>query len=178
MTRPRDNHSATLLQDGTVLIAGGESVACNQPGCMFSGTEASAEVFDPSTGGFTPTANMSARRAGHSATALNDGTVLVAGGYLYEGVGQGSCCFISAELYVGATVSGNATSPDGTLVPTTASQIVDSTGAVWTIPSNLLILRNGATALGWQGSKILWKNSTIYVLGMDSNWWHGRAAIG
>src|SRR6185436_5044148 len=59
----------------------------------------------------------------------------------------------------------------GTTVPTTAAQIVDSAGAVWTIASNLLVLRNGASVLGWQTTKILWKSSTIYVLGMDSNWW-------
>ena len=70
-----------------------------------------------------------------------------------------------------------ATSPDGALVPTTASQIVDNTGAVWTIGSNLLILRNGATVLGWQGSKILWKSSAIYVLGMDSNWWQWAGSL-
>jgi hypothetical protein len=67
--------------------------------------------------------------------------------------------------------TGGSTSPDGAMVPTTASQIVDSSGAVWTIGSNLLILRNGSSVLGWSGSRILWKSSTIYVLGMDSNWW-------
>jgi hypothetical protein len=69
------------------------------------------------------------------------------------------------------TSGGGATSADGTTVPTTAAQIVDSAGAVWTIASNLLVLRNGASVLGWQTTKILWKSSTIYVLGMDSNWW-------
>ena len=70
-----------------------------------------------------------------------------------------------------ATGGGGATSADGTMVPTTASQIVDTTGGVWTIASNLLVLRNGGTVGGWQATKILWKSSTIYVLGMDSNWW-------
>jgi hypothetical protein len=78
----------------------------------------------------------------------------------------------SAQITVSvAGASSGSISPDGALVPATTSQIVDSTGAVWTIASNLLILRNGATVLGWQGTKILWKSSTIYVLGMDSNWW-------
>jgi carboxypeptidase family protein len=76
-------------------------------------------------------------------------------------------------LNVGPTMPGGSspTSPDGTIVPTTASQIVDNTGGVWTIGGNGLILRNGGSVLGWQGSKILWKNATIYVLGTDSNWW-------
>jgi hypothetical protein len=73
-------------------------------------------------------------------------------------------------MNVGPTTPG-ITSADGTMVPTTATQIVDSAGAVWTIASNLLVLRNGASVLGWQATKILWKSSTIYVLGMDSNWW-------
>jgi hypothetical protein len=72
---------------------------------------------------------------------------------------------------VAAAPSSSSVSADGTMVPTTASQIVDTTGGVWTIASNLLVLRNGATVGGWQATKILWKSSTIYVLGMDSNWW-------
>ena len=62
-------------------------------------------------------------------------------------------------------------SPDGAMVPTTTSQIVDNTGAVWTIASNGAILRNGTSAAGGYGSKIYWKNNTIYVYGSDSNWW-------
>jgi parallel beta-helix repeat protein len=71
----------------------------------------------------------------------------------------------------GTTPPPPSPSPDGTMVPTTASQIVDSSGAVWTIASNLAILRNGTQAAGGYGSKIYWKNSTIYVFGTDSNWW-------
>jgi hypothetical protein len=62
-------------------------------------------------------------------------------------------------------------SPDGTMVPTTATQIVDTTAAVWTIGSNTAILRNGAQAGTASGSRIYWKNSTIYVYGFDLNWW-------
>jgi hypothetical protein len=57
------------------------------------------------------------------------------------------------------------------MVPTNASQIVDANGAIWTIGSNAVILRNGVQAAGGWGSKIYWKNSTIYVLGTDNNWW-------
>jgi parallel beta-helix repeat protein len=61
------------------------------------------------------------------------------------------------------------------MVPTTTSQIVDNSGAVWTIASNGAILRNGTSAAGGYGSKIYWKNNTIYVYGTDSNWyqWSG-----
>ena len=52
-----------------------------------------------------------------------------------------------------------------------ASQIVDSQGAVWTIGASQAILRNGASAAGGSGTKILWSGGTIYVLGVDNNWW-------
>ena len=77
----------------------------------------------------------------------------------------------SGWINVGATVpGGSSASPDGTTVPT-ASQIVDNVGAVWTIGLNSAILRNGIQAAAGWGSKILWKNVTIYVLGTDNNWW-------
>src|SRR4029434_5099771 len=70
----------------------------------------------------------------------------------------------------GGTGSGT-TSPDGAMIPTTATQIIDSSGAVWTIGSNTAILRNGAQVGTAWGSKIYWKSNTIYVYGLDLNWW-------
>jgi hypothetical protein len=96
MTRVRDNHTATLLPDGTVLIAGGESEDCGR-GCFRTTTN--TESYVPSTGTFVPAGEMTAGRAGQSATLLNDGTVLIAGGYCYTGVGQLCGVFASAELY-------------------------------------------------------------------------------
>ena len=97
----RDNHTATLLPSGSVLITGGESEATFAGGSIFSGTEASSELYDPATGRFAKTGDMSARRAGHTATLLQDGTVLITGGYFYAGIGSYSQdpYFASAELY-------------------------------------------------------------------------------
>jgi hypothetical protein len=67
-------HTATLLNDGTVLIAGGIT--------DFTGdATSSAEIFNPATGAFTATTGtMTTPRAGHTATLLANGTVLITGG--------------------------------------------------------------------------------------------------
>lgn len=69
---PRANHTATLLPDGTILVAGGRNAG---------GLLASAEVFNPATGNSTPlAAAMTVARAEHAATLLPDGSVLLTGG--------------------------------------------------------------------------------------------------
>ena len=76
----------------------------------------------------------------------------------------------SGWVNVGAIQQGTTTSPDGTQVPP-ATQIVDNSSAIWTLSGNGAILRNGVQAGGGWGSKILWQNTTIYVLGTDNQWW-------
>jgi hypothetical protein len=70
-----------LLPDGAVLITGGYGMGPIGNSCCVSlGSIASAELYDSSTGTFTATGNMTARRAYHTATMLNDGRVLITGG--------------------------------------------------------------------------------------------------
>jgi large repetitive protein len=77
MQGAREQHSATLLPDGEVLVAGG----LNQGGFCCSPFEySSAELYDPATGTWAPTASMAAKHAGQTATLLPGGWVLVAGG--------------------------------------------------------------------------------------------------
>jgi hypothetical protein len=109
MTRPRDGHTATLLSDGSVLVAGGESQICDSSGCFFSGTESSAEKYDPVKGAFADAGNMTVSREWHTATLLKSGEVLITGGTAYGGIGMGIAIYYgstaSAELYHPASVS-------------------------------------------------------------------------
>jgi predicted amidohydrolase YtcJ len=100
MTAARDNHTATLLSDGRVLIAGGEDDSSHL---------ASAELYDPKAGTFSPTGSMTAARDSHTATLLSDGRVLIAGGDAGLAGIPGAETLVSAELYDPATGTFSAT---------------------------------------------------------------------
>src|SRR4051812_19466211 len=86
----RYNHTATLLNDGRVLVAGGSN----------TGALASAQLYDPKTGTWSNAASMNVARAGQGAVRLDSdrpdsGNVLVAGGVKADG----STYTASAEVY-------------------------------------------------------------------------------
>lgn len=87
MSTARQGHTATLLQNGKILAAGG-----------FTGTNIvnTAELYDPANGTWTPIGSMNVPRYGHTATLLENGKVLVAGGFNTD-------YLTSAELYDPAT---------------------------------------------------------------------------
>jgi hypothetical protein len=119
MTVARTAHTATLLPDGKVLVAGGWI------GPDRDGAATSAELYDPSSGTWSATGSMHGARAGQTATLLPDGRVLVAGG---SGGGFGSLA--TAELY--GPVSGTWTA--------TADMLVSGQGQTATLLSNGKVL--------------------------------------
>ncbi len=111
MVQPRSGHTATVLPDGKVLIAGG--MKRNQDFYR------SAEIFDPATGKFQLTGPMTVARVGHVAVLLPTGKVLIAGGWI------GRVATDSSELYYpatgtftpSATMTAKRGNPSATLLP-------------------------------------------------------------
>ncbi|MFN7975359.1 MAG: kelch repeat-containing protein [Acidobacteriota bacterium] len=79
MLSPRAYLTATLLPSGSVLLAGGVDMDRNED-YRYDVLE-TAELYDPATGQTSVTTSMTIGRHLHTATLLQDGTVLVAGGY-------------------------------------------------------------------------------------------------
>jgi hypothetical protein len=131
MVSPSYNHTATLLQNGKVLLAGGR-----YDGEMFSGSSSGAELYNPATDTFTQTGLMVSSRRGHTATLLANGKVLIVGGS-FESSGWCMGCgpMSSAEVYDPASGSFSAT----------GSMNVERTGHAATRLSNGKILIAG----GW-----------------------------
>jgi hypothetical protein len=136
----RQGHTATLLSDGRVLIAGGyhsgmgaavsADALASQLGIarpsswtdpVHLGNLASAELYDPKTGKFSPTGSMAQGRNWATATLLSDGRVLVVGGLV-----DGTLTLSSAEIYDPAkgTFSPTGSMPDGRLL-SSATLLVD-----------------------------------------------------
>jgi N-acetylneuraminic acid mutarotase len=154
----RVKHTATLLRNGTVLIAGG---------LEFTNTAlASAEVYNPATDKWSPAGSMAKARLYHTATLLPSGKVLVTGGWDAPGPANS---LASAELYDPAT---NAWSPAAPMVGSrtfhTATLLAD--GRVLVAGGESFRLREGGVYLNQLPS------AEIYD--PQSNHWSTTASMG
>jgi len=98
MTVARQSHTATLLPNEMVLIAGGDEFD-------------SAELYDPNAGTFAATGSMTVARQSHTATLLPNGKVLIVGGlnYAHDTMNSTPPPFVSPELYDPAAGTFSAT---------------------------------------------------------------------
>jgi N-acetylneuraminic acid mutarotase len=99
MTNARTHHTATLLANGEVLVAGGGNTTILP----------SAELYNQTTGKWTATGSMITARTDHTATLLANGEVLVAGGLSNGGSPIGTSCTSTAEIYNPSTGQWTAT---------------------------------------------------------------------
>ena len=98
MPAPRAGHAAILLEDGKVLIAGGQTTG--------GAAVASALLYDPNAGTFSPTGSLATARWDANSSILPDGRVLIAGGLT-----TGSVPLASAEIYDPAAGTFTAAAP-------------------------------------------------------------------
>src|ERR1041385_449762 len=118
LSTARSGYTATLLQSGKVLVAGGQDS---------SGILATAELYDPATGKWTATGSLNTGRRFHTATLLPNGKVLVAAGF------------------------DNNTNLDGLV----SAEIYDPATGKWTLTGNLNEGRYSHTATLLAGGKVL-----------------------
>jgi len=103
MNTAREEHSATLLPDGRVLVSGGynyDNGWHSLSGC---------EIYDPASGTWSNTGSMNTPRVWHKATLLPDGRVLVSGGYNWVEAELSGC-----EIYDPASGTWSNTGPMNT----------------------------------------------------------------
>jgi hypothetical protein len=160
MTAARENHTATLLPNGNVLVVGGFD-------------SSSAELYDPVMGTWSTTGNLNIPRFWHTATLLQNGKVLVVGGDSH------GMSLSSAELYDPTTGTWSVTgsmhegrwSHTATLLPngkvlvtggspslfnaTSSTELYDPTIETWRATSSLSNQRFGHTATLLPSGKVL-----------------------
>jgi hypothetical protein len=187
MLAARESHTATLLANGKVLIAGGHR-GRRAAIKIYS----SAEIYDPATGRFSATGEMTRIRHKHEAVLLADGRVLIIGG-ADERDGQGA--YRSAEIYNPAigtfTATGDMNSPryklQGTAVLLSNGKVLIAGGAnraeVFDPSRNIFSYAAGdmetarlfATATRLQDGQVLITGGYDVNLSVSSNAWIYRA---
>jgi Galactose oxidase, central domain/Kelch motif len=160
-------HTATLLPNGKVLVAGGAINGGNN-------SIASAELYDPASGTWTATGSLTTARTRHTATLLPNGKVLVAGGFNDHSGGVRA----SAELYDPAsgiwTATGTLASgryfhtvtllPNGKVLVAggrgtggilASAELYDPASGTWTTTGSLAANREAHTATLLPNGKVL-----------------------
>ncbi|MGV9267633.1 DUF6603 domain-containing protein [Kitasatospora sp. NPDC003701] len=177
MTDARTGHQAVLLKSGQVLVIGGALPTGGADSAL-----AHCELYDPTTGGWTPTASLLTARKGHQATLLADGRVLVTGGDPVTGPGgHDPHSLAAAELYDPTAGTWTALGPmpggrgghrclalrsglvlviGGTGAPTSGVgyrnvTVLDPSRGTWTVTGHLATGRTGFAAVELADGRVL-----------------------
>jgi N-acetylneuraminic acid mutarotase len=162
----RRSHTATLLPNGKVLVAGGDN-------SFDDSILKSAELYDPATGAWTVTGSLNKPRLSHTATLLPNGKVLVAGGW-----NDLDGALNSAELYDPSTGAWSSTANLSTVLfwhtatllqndkvlvvggadenlPLKSAELYDPATGAWSVTGSLTAARYGHTATPLENGKVL-----------------------
>lgn len=166
-------HTATRLDDGRILVTGGENY-------MDDGWTDSTEIYDPTSGTWIAVGPLNTGRSGHTVTLLNNGRVLVAGGYDGDAPWPG-ILLASSELYIEETEIWSYTSgtlnvgrskhtatllPDGTVMVAggmgstngdilSSAELFDPSTETWSMTGSLNQARQSHTATQLPDGKVL-----------------------
>lgn len=125
LSTARAGHQATLVPDGRVLVTGG----CAGPGC--SDVQRSSELYEPDQSRFAAAAAMRDARVSHTASALPDGRVIVAGGW------TGAGATASTEIYE---------PPTGRFLPGPTMSVARMDATATVLDTGDVLLLGGTTA--------------------------------
>lgn len=146
MASARFSHTATLLNDGRVLVAGGG----DDSGCNLRSL-ASAESYDPVSNTWTAAASLSTARLSHSATLVSSGRVLVAGGRFVD-----------------------TSAPAGSWPPIASAEVFDLTANAWRSAASMMNARESHAATLLIGGAVFvtgGENFTAGVLSSSELYW-------
>jgi WD40 repeat protein len=141
MKTPRANHTATLLPNGKVLIAGGMNVMV--PRIRWGSCTNLAELYDPATDTFSSAGAMAVVHCGHNATLLQNGKVLIVGGTDAELYDPATNSWSSAGTMNAAHAGSAVLLPNGNVLlagATATAQLYDPASGTFTVtgsPANL-----------------------------------------
>jgi hypothetical protein len=190
MPHAADLFSATLLRDGRVLAAGGigDAPVGTEPRSIV----ASSELYDPSTGTWTPTGGMTEARSSFIAVRLPDGTVLAAGGWNSTSAAMSAAYMRSAEIYDPGTgtwtsvgpmvearagftatllhdgmvlVVGGSKDSTGGFAPDGSAELYNPNSRSWSATGSMLEGRDGFTATLLASGKLLVAGGTTSLDG-------------
>ena len=173
MVTPRYNHVATLLADGSVLVAGGDIPP--DVGLV------SSELYDPATNSWTATGAIERPRT-HTSTLLPDGRVLDVGwtmgdggpfGELYD-PHNGTWSSIDIPLPFRGSGATAPLLPDGRVLFVSVdgdTALYDSARASWALGPPMVQRR-------WEPAVTLLANGDVLVAGGDGGRIHGGASVG
>ncbi len=180
----RIGHTATLLNDGRVLVTGGFSQN-SSPDVVTS-----AEIYNPATGQWTTVASMYLARYSHTATLLGNGKVLIVGGFapgsytteteIYDPVAD--TWTVVTSMTAGRGEHTATLLQDGRVLvaggydggQTNAAEIYDYTNDTWTTVGNLNVGRTLHSAVTLLDGRVLiagGRTNTAEIFNPATNIW-------